>query len=153
MPDIKHSGKFHTGTEQRYVYSDNVVFMRLVLESDGWKVMTATAGEDRSPIRAYEDQGSLVCAAVATFEERGLGVTPMLDLFGRPYVEVRGLAALNDAHHLATHVLHRLGIVDFDVVELRHLLDLHDDLAVEEGEDAYLSDGMWMTSDGRLVEK
>ena len=56
--------------------------------------------------------------------------------------------------HVATTALDRMGFVNVAVLALREIKVLHEEFAIDDGgDDVYLSDGMWVTTDGRVVER
>ncbi|WP_428544099.1 hypothetical protein [Profundibacter sp.] len=56
--------------------------------------------------------------------------------------------------HIATTALDRIGFEDVSVLALREMKTLYDEFSISDnGEDTYLSDGMWVTPDGRMIEK
>lgn len=122
--------------------------------------MTATASEGTGAYRAFENQESLTAATMQVFGDFGMEFVTKVDHAGRPYVET---SVYPDADHLvriATTALDRMGFEDASVLALREFLALqemkaiYEDFSIDDsGEDAYLSGGMWITSDGRLIKK
>lgn len=153
MAKIKRSSKLSSDEDEQCVYSGSFVFFRIVAEGDQFKFMTATACEDTGEFRPFHDQHRLIAATMSVLLELGKEWVNKDDWAGRPYVEVR-FAAGDDVLHIVHAVLLSLGFDDFDVSLLREMRALHEEFAVDDtSEDAYLSDGMWVTADGRLVNR
>ncbi|RDD72136.1 hypothetical protein DVR11_07210 [Paracoccus versutus] len=116
--------------------------------------MTATAAEDTGEYRAFENQASLISATSRAFEDRNLNYATKKDQMGRAYIETSVYPDKDDLLHLAATVLDQIGFEDISVLALREMKAIYDEFSVDDsGEDTYLSDGMWITSDGRLIEK
>jgi len=116
--------------------------------------MTATASEDTGEFRAYEDQGSLIGATAQVLGDREMEFVTKNDHAGRPYIETSVYPDSEDLRHLASTILDRMGFEDISVLAIREMKAIYEEFAIDDsGEDTYLSDGMWMTSDGRLIEK
>lgn len=154
MPKIEPSNKLSPDQEEYRICSEPYVFYRIIVDGRGGRLMTATAGEDIGPYRAYDDQSLLITTTAQVFGDFDMTIATKTDHAARSYIETP--VTLDKTHliHIATTALHRIGFVDVEVLSLRDLLALHDEFAADDsGEDTYLSDGMWVTSDGRLVEK
>lgn len=152
MAIIARSSKLSSDQEERCVHSKGFVFFRIVAEGDLLKVMTATAAEDTGEVRPFHDQQRLLTATRSVLVEHKKEWVEKEDWKGRPYVEA-DFPAGADVLHLAHTVLLSLGFEDIEVLALREMKDIYSDFSIEDGKDTYLSDGMWMTPDGRLVEK
>lgn len=154
MPKIEPSNKLSSDQEEYRICSKPYVFYRIIVDRNGARLMTATASEDVGPYRAYEDQNSLIAATAKVFGDFEMAIAIKVDHSARPYIETQ--VALDPSHlnHIATTALHRMGFEDIEVLALKELLELHNEFAVDDsGGDTYLGDGMWITVDGRLVEK
>ena len=116
--------------------------------------MTATASEDTGRFRAYADQTSLISATEIVLSSRDMNIVPKMDHAGRPYVETAVYSDEEDLLHLAATVLDQIGFKDVSVLALREMKGIYREFSNDDsGEDTYLSDGMWVTADGRLIEK
>lgn len=152
MAIIVRSSKLSSDQEEQCVHSKGFVFFRIVAEGDLLKVMTATAAEDTGELRPFHDQQALLAATRSVLSERGEEWSEKEDWRGRPYVEAEFPTGA-DVLHIAHTVLLSLGFEDIGVLALREMKEIYSEFAIEDGEDTYLSDGMWMTPDGRIVEK
>lgn len=154
MAFIQQSDKLSSHQEEYRICSKPYVFLRLISDRDGFRLMTATASEDGAQYRAYDDQEALVRVAAAVFAERDLEPAEKQDHKGRPYIETRVSPDDRDLKTIANIVLNRLGFEDNQVLAHREMKAIYDEFAIDDsGEDTYLSDGVWITSDGRLIEK
>lgn len=119
--------------------------------------MTATASEDCGDYRAFEDQKALTAATARVLKDSGLHSALKEDHAQRPYIETPiplDRVDREELVHLASTVLLTLGITDIQVLALAEMLALFDEFSASDNDEAvYLSDGMWITADGRIVEK
>lgn len=154
MAIIQTSNKLSLRQEEYRICSKPYVFFRLISDRDGVRLMTATAAEDAGEYRAFENQASLISATSRAFEGRNLSYATKKDQMGRAYIETSVYPDKDDLLHLAATVLDQIGFEDISVLALREMRAIYDEFSVDDsGEDTYLSDGMWITSDGRLIEK
>ncbi|WP_299912150.1 hypothetical protein [uncultured Paracoccus sp.] len=154
MARIERSTKLSLTQDEYRICSEPYVFYRLISDGNGFRLMSATASEDIGRFRAFEDQPSLISVTAQVFSDRGLDIVTKEDHAGRSYVETLIYPSEEDLLHLAATVLDRIGFEDISVLALREMKAIYDEFSSDEsGEDTYLSDGMWITSDGRLVEK
>lgn len=136
--------------EQNKMASGRYVLLRIIHDGDAYDVMTATAKEDDGSFLPYPDLEMLVDVAQ---EVLGTGER-LTDKWGRPYFLRRGLDHPRTIRDLANQIASRLGLTSVDEPwadeEMREIFDefsLGDD-----GEPAYLSDGVYINKRGRLIE-
>jgi hypothetical protein len=154
MAIIQKSNKLSLRQEEYRICSDPYVFYRLISDANGFRIMTATASEDTGEYRAYEDQKALISATAQVLADREMAFAPKKDHAERPYIETSVYPDSEDLLHLASTILDRMGFEDISVLALREMKAIYEEFAIDDaGEDTYLSDGTWMTSDGRLIEK
>ena len=154
MVKIEPSKKLSSEQEEYRICSKPYIFYRMIVDQNGVRLMTATASEDTGEYRVYEDQKSLIAATSKIFVDFGMEFTTKEDHAGRPYVETTANSDKEHLHHIATTALDRIGFKDVSVLALQEMKALYDEFSISDsGEDTYLSDGMWITSDGRMVEK
>jgi len=154
MAIIQKSNKLSLRQEEYRICSDPYVFYRLISDANGFRIMTATASEDTGEYRAYEDQEALISATAQVLADREMAFVPKKDHAERPYIETSVYPDSEDLLHLASTILDRMGFEDISVLALREMKAIYEEFAIDDaGEDTYLSDGTWMTSDGRLIEK
>lgn len=136
-------------------------FLRLLGSHPEWALMTATASEDSGAIRVCADRRRLIEAALRTCLELG-GETPIVekDRLGREFVKI-GVLNQNESEsdELIKNQLHTVIACFFDFYDNHkspyergrdEMRLLYDSLVVEDGEDVYLSDGLWLRSDGSV---
>lgn len=154
MALLEPSNKLSQIQREYRVCSKPYVFHRVIGVGDEFRFMTATASEDTGSFRAYEDQSSLINATIQALQLFDLDAEMKLDHAGRPYVET--IVSCDKEHllHVAQTALREMGFEDVSILALDDMLSIYDQLAVgDDGEDVYLSDGMWITSDGLMIEK
>lgn len=154
MPIIEPSNKLSLFQEEYRVCSSPFVFFRVIVDRYGARMMTATASEDTGDFRAFDDLPRLNKAAIAILVDREDGFRTKVDHAGRAYVESKVYPDKAELVHVATLVLDLIGFTDVAVLALREMKRLYNDFSVDDQSDeAYLRDGMWITRDGRLVQK
>ncbi|PWR03368.1 hypothetical protein DKT77_06985 [Meridianimarinicoccus roseus] len=154
MAIIQTSNKLSLRQEEYCICSEPYVFFRLISDRDGVRLMTATASEDTGEYRVFGNQASLISATSRAFEDRNLNYATKKDQMGRAYIETSVYPDKDDLLHLAATVLDQIGFEDISVLALREMKAIYDEFSVgDSGEYTYLSGGMWITSDGRLIEK
>lgn len=154
MALLEPSNKLSQLQTEFRICSKSYVFHRLIRVGSEYRFMTATASEDTGGFRAYEDQSSLINATIHALQRFDLDAEMKLDHAGRPYVET--MTSSNKEHllHVAQTALREIGFEDVAVLALDDMIAIYEEFAVgDDGEDVYLSDGMWITSDGRMIEK
>ncbi len=110
--------------------------------------MTATAGEDDGSKAPYPSQERLIEHAARIFSAFGASARHASDLHGRPYVEFTGLSQ-TQIEQGGQSLANALGLELSDMAEIWAALS---DAADEDGL-VYLSDGMYLTDDGQLIER
>lgn len=162
---LLESSKVGLESKESYVVVRNrTAFLRVLGAEPEWSLMTATADEDHGRVLVCTDQRRLVEAALRLGAELNTSPTVDRDWKGREYVKVcvitrkpgeSGEAFDKDNKRAFGRFfeifdsLPRLG--DRPVVERRNL---YDELALgDQGEDVYLSDGVWLGSDGSLRDQ
>lgn len=154
MPKIEASNKLSPEQEEYGICSKPYIFYRIIRDPKGVRLMTATASESTGPYRAFEDQKSLNDATIQVFGDFGMEFVTKEDHARRPYVETSVSLDKDYLLHIATTALERIGFKDTSVLALQDMKAIYEEFAVDgDCGEAYLSDGMWMTSDGRLIEK
>ncbi|RYZ79136.1 MAG: hypothetical protein EOP06_27760 [Proteobacteria bacterium] len=162
---LLRSSKVGLESKESYVVVRNrTAFLRVLGAEPEWSLMTATADEDHGRVLACADQRRLVEAALRLGAELNTGPTVERDCKGREYVKVCTITrnpgesdeAFNKDNKRAFErffdIFDRLPkLIDRPVVERRNL---YDELALgDQGEDVYLSDGVWLSSDGSLQDR
>lgn len=154
MPIIEPSNKLSLTQEEYRICSASHVFYRVIVDRNGVRLMTATASEDSGEYRSFKDQELLISSTMEVFDKFDVEFEVKEDRAGRKYVETPVFPDAKHLIHIATSVLDRIGFEDVSVLALREMIDIYKEFAIDDGgEDVYLSDGMWVTSDGRPIEK
>lgn len=154
MPEFEPTRKLSTDQEEYRICSKPYVFFRMIVDKNGARLMTATASEDAGGYRAFEDQDSLIAATSRVVKGAGKQAVMKEDHARRPYVETSISLHREEAEHLSASILNSLGIHDAQILALQEILVIYDEFSIHDDEDAvYLNDGMWATSDGRIIEK
>jgi hypothetical protein len=153
MFDIKKSKKSYIQSNEHFIVVRNeLVFLRIVGEEGRYHIITATADEDNLAIRAYPHQQALNDSALKTSER--LGALPKIkyDYHNRPYIEIAQCEYISDAHRAAELFFEILP--EFSENQLdNNLENLYQELSIDDsGDDLYLSDGVWLSSDGTLKD-
>lgn len=133
-------------------------FLRLLGKKPTFELMTATANEDTSDIRVCLDQRRLIEAALHTSKQFGMLPGVKADRFGREYVKICTISReAGESEEFVYSQLNEVIECFFDFYDNHKSLDvkceeemqcLYDELVVDDGEDVYLGDGVWLSSDG-----
>lgn len=161
---IYPSTKFDYAREQFYAVAGGHTLLRLTLGAIGGQpggaIRTATAS-DSGAAPVYRDRGALtkaMCLGVQNLGGRPQDVSIEIDGKGRWF----GKITLPGSREHLVEVLQRLAeemephlgrlLDDAHDSGYSDLRELYDDLCHAEGEPVYLSDGVYLGSDGRLFE-
>ena len=161
---IHQSTKFAFAREQYFAVAGGHTLLRLTLGSIGGRpggaIKTATASDFGAP-PVYRDPEVLIKAMQIGIQNLvGSPVDLCIDIDGkgRRFAEI-SLQGKRDqfiqvllllAEEMARHIEQRRG--DGQTIGQSDLRGLYDDLCISEGEPVYLSDGVYLGSDGRLFE-
>jgi len=150
---VKLTQSYGKQVEYRVAAESHVFFRLIARQGEGW-MMTATADEDGTPLKAYPDQARLIDETRRFLDRKGIAWEPKVDRNGKPYVEFLCPGFGEDSREIAAEILSALGIRSATkFLALAEMRAIYDDLAVEDGEDVYLSDGMYLTPQGTLRGK
>ncbi len=152
--DIKRSNKAYINSNEHYiVIRKGVVYLRIVGSEGNYVVMTATAGEDYNGVVACPNMVSLNEAALRTSKTFGLRPTVKRDYHGREYVELCQCEYISDAYRASEKLFYLFKECCTDRTT-NELVKVYSCLAIDDsGEDVYLSDGMWLSSDGSYSDR
>ena len=165
MPATIHqSTKFAYAHEQYFAVASGHTLLRLTLGGIGGRpggaIKTATASDFGAP-PIYRDPEALIDAMQVGIQNlAGSEVNLCVDIDGkgRRFAEV-SLPGTRDqliqvlpllAEEMARYLDQR--VENGKTISYSDLRDLYDDLCISEGEPVYLSDGVYLGSDGRLFE-
>jgi hypothetical protein len=156
---IKHSSKFDDTPGHYKAYTEDGMILFRIVRADGersYTVMTATAGEDDGTLSPYPDKERLMAAAMEAFANQCASPRGKFDRNGIPYVQFYDL---NDPSEIQSSIettatalgLSAAKIEWIDVAAQNEAKDLWREFSVGDefsDEPAYLSDGLWVNSDG-----
>jgi len=162
---VLESKKVGLESKESYVVVRNrTAFLRILGTEPEWSLMTATADEDHGRVLVCLDQRRLIEAALRLGVELNTEPTVKRDWKGREYVKVCFITRNCGEHDEAfdkesTRAFVRFfeifdglqRLSDRPIVERRNLYDQLD--LGDSGEDVYLSDGVWLSSDGSLHDR
>lgn len=162
---VLKSNKVGLNSEEGYVVVRNgISFLRILGGEPNWIIMTATASEDHGRIQVCPEQLRLVEAALRLCAEYGGNPSVEKDWLGREYVKIgtitREPGESEDEFQSENDALFLKFFEIFDSyrnLESRsgsEMRELYSALAVDnEKDDVYLSDGVWLGSDGSLHDR
>lgn len=173
---IEVSDKQELGSGWRIV-KDNKIFLR-VLRTKGsqkdkfpYELVTATAADNSGKNKALSNHERLMSikAAKKTHVDLFNKEEPELkyDWAGREYISIcvaseDSLESKDTVESEMEELIQKffknyqdlsLAIDDSEKLQGNSLVSLYEDIHVQSGEAVYLSDGMWLTPDGRIIEK
>jgi hypothetical protein len=149
--------------ESYIVVRNGTSFLRVLGRDPHWQLMTATASEDDGAARVCRNQIRLTEAALRLGAELGTGPKVQKDRVGREYVKICNLECpagrAEEFDDAVNECLSRFfsifdgcrDVKDQDADEMRELYDML--AAGEHGGDVYLSDGLWLSSDGAVHDR
>lgn len=163
--EILQSNKVGLDANESYIIVRNgISFLRILGGEPNWDLMTATASEDHGRIHACSDRHRLVESALRLCAEHGASPRVERDWLGREYVKI-GVITLQPGEteenfQKESDALFRRFFQIFDSykdINSRSegdMRELYDALTVDnESSDVYLSDGVWLSSDGSLHDR
>lgn len=152
MAIITKSDKLVTTGEldQTKMVSEQYVLVRIIHETNSYTLMTATAKEDDGSYLAFPDLNKLVAAAESVLG-RGERCT---DNWGRPYFICKEIDHPREIRDLANRIAELLDLPPVNAPWAdEEMRDIYEEFSVsEDGEPAYLSDGVYVSSRGRLED-
>ena len=162
---ILKSEKTGLNSKESYIVSrGQVSFLRILGADPQWELMTATASEDHGRIQVCNSQLRLVEAALRLGMKLDTKPKVEADRMGREYVKICGITqAKSQDDEAFNKELEGVLIRFFEIydnhqpIETRgdsEMRDLYRSLAIDTlGGDVYLSDGVWLSSDGSFNDR
>lgn len=162
---VLQSSKVGLDSEESYVVVRNgISFLRILGGEPNWIVMTATASEDHGRIKVCPERPRLVASALRLSVELGGNPGVEKDWAGREYVKIctiiREPGESEDDFQSQNDALFQRLFEIFDSYSSLYsrggneMRELYDTLSVgDDGDEVYLSDGVWLSSDGSLHER
>jgi hypothetical protein len=163
--EIYTSDKVGLDSKEGYIVTrGSTGFLRVLGAEPQWSLMTATADEDHGRIRRCPDQLRLVEAALRLGGEIKTEPSVERDWQGREYIKIcvinRDVGQAQDDFDKENADLFRRFFEIYDeCTDLRtrgedDMRGLYEALSSDdEGGDVYLSDGVWLRSDGSLDDR
>lgn len=160
---IIKSNKSGLNSRESYIVArGGISYLRVLGDEPQWEVMTATASEDDGAAQVCSDRRRLVEAAIRLCQSRGLrGFQTKQDRFGREYIKLAII--IRDGHSEPLDDLTQLAREFFDLFDRPddggsggpdEMVGIYKSISSRsEGEDVYLSDGLWLSSDGSLHDR
>ena len=150
MAIITRSDKLVTSRrdDQSKMVSERYVLVRIIHEAESYTLMTATANEDDGSYLAYPDLEKLVLVAKAVIA-RG---ERKADNCGRPYFLCTGIDHPATVRDFANRIAEKLDLLPVDAPWAdEEKREIYEEFSVsDDGKPAYLSDGVYINSRGRL---
>lgn len=163
--EVLRSDKVGLDSKESYIVIRNgVSFLRILGEDPCWTVMTATASEDNGSIRVCSEKLRLIESALRLCASYGVSPCIDTDHLGREYVKIgtisREPGETEDNFQKENNELVQRFFEIFDGHRQlasrsgSEMRELYDSLAADsiDGE-IYLSDGVWLSSDGSVHER
>lgn len=162
---VLQSTKTGLSSPESYVVTrGQTSFLRILGAAPRWEIMTATAGEDHGRIQVCSNQLRLIESALRLGVELDTRPWVETDWLGREYVKIcvitrhidQGVAEFNN--NISSVFARFFEIYDsYKDVRSRasdEMMGLYQDLAIDDmGGEVYLSDGVWLGSDGSLHDR
>jgi len=162
---ITKSRKSGLNSKESYVVArGGIGFLRILGANPSWQLMTATASEDDGGIRVCPSQLRLMESALRYGSELKTSPFVRKDHVGREYVTICNLRK-RDGMSDETFDTELLSVIDrfFEIYDAcadiksrakNEMVALYESLATSDlGQGVYLSDGVWLTSDGALHDR
>lgn len=153
-------------SESYVVIRGHTSFLRILGAAPQWELMTATASEDHGPIQVCSNQLRLIESALRLGAKLDTRPRVETDWLGREYVKICVINAqknLNDEEFISElSTASELGrffdtydsYTDVSSRARAEMIGLYQDLATDDlGGEVYLSDGVWLGSDGSLHDR
>lgn len=163
--EIHTSNKVGLNSKESYIVTQGRTgFLRILGAEPEWSLMTATADEDHGRIQRCPDQLRLVEAALRLGTELETEPRVERDWQGREYVKICVITrdagqAQDDLEKKIEDLFIRFFEIYDECTDLRtrgedDMRELYDALSSDDdGGDVYLSDGVWLRSDGSLDDR
>lgn len=163
--EILRSEKIGLDSKESYVVARNgTSFLRVLGDEPKWELMTATASEDHGRITVCLDQRRLVESALRLGAELDAWPRVEKDRIGREYVKICEITRETGQNaNVFDEENSRLFRRFFEIYDKHQdpslrgggeMCELYDALATnDEGSDVYLSDGVWLSSDGSCHDR
>lgn len=155
--NIIESRKSGLNSKESYVIvRGKTSFLRILGKDPHYELMTATASEDNRRIKVCSNQIQLIESALRLALE--LKIKPLVeyDWKKREYVKICSFTIENDEEILTEEIPSRFFEIFDNYIDIQRrakeeMIELYNSLAIDDsGEAVYLSDGVYLSSDGSL---
>lgn len=162
---VLQSSKIGLNSPESYVVvRGQISFLRILGSATQWELMTVTASEDHGGVKVCSKQLRLIESALRLGIELGTRPSVTTDCAGREYVKICVITQHKNQNDKEFNnelsVVFRKFFEIFDSsTNLRsrardEMIDLYYDLSTgDQGDEVYLSDGVWLRSDGSLHDR
>ncbi|ESX09974.1 hypothetical protein X768_16665 [Mesorhizobium sp. LSJC265A00] len=137
-------------------------YLRILGQEPSWTLMTATASEDDVPVKVCGERRRLIESAIRLCQELGLSANETKDRIGRDYVKICRIVrtrADEDVYSELSRAVERFfdlfdALGDPSSSPANDMVDLYEAISSDgNGGDVYLSDGVWLSSNGSLHDR
>jgi len=162
---IRSSRKSGINSKESYIVTRGwTSYLRILGSEPQYSLVTATASEDSGRITVCNDQVRLIAAAKKLGKELETNPSVETDWAGREYISICGIETdpeqnQDDFDREIEQLLSRFFELfdEYKDIETRpenDMVEIYHELAIDDfGGDVYLSDGVWLSSDGSLHDR
>lgn len=162
---ISSSQKNGINSKESYIVTRGCTsYLRILGCEPQYFLVTATASEDSGHITVCNDQVRLIAAAKKLGKELETNPSVEKDWIGREYISICGIKTdpeqnQDDFEREIEQLLSRFFELfdEYKDIEKRpenEMVEIYHELAIDDfGGDVYLSDGVWLSSDGSLHDR
>lgn len=154
--DIRRSYKQHLNApEKLMVCRESTIFLRILGEEPNYEIMTATADEDSTAFTRVGNQPYLIETALRVAAEIGIKTCVRKDHAGREYAKICSFEYISDAFRISDKFFTMYDqFQEFEKRPQNEMQKVYESLAADDsGQDVYLSDGVWLSSDGSVHDR
>ncbi len=149
--------------ESHIITRGKTSYLRIVGKYPNYTLMTATASEDDKSFYVCNEKSRLIASAIQLRLESNASSIPDKDSSGREFIQICEITfdlgeKLEDQEELCNLIERFFEIFDSCDFSKSKVLDdmkeMYEVLAVDDSnDDLYLSDGVWLSSDGHLHDR
>lgn len=159
--EIHQSIKTGITTKESYtVTRGRTLYLRIIGQYPNYIMMTATASEDNNRYIRCEKKEDLMSAALMLGNELKTNPENLRDRYQREYISICRIEIKQE--HNKNSIMEGLDQIITRFFSLydskpsskeQEMKNLYNELSIIEGEDVYLSDGMWLRPDGEITQR
>ena len=162
--EIRQSNKRGFGDQESWIVTrGRTSYLRIIGEYPSYSVMTATASEDDKSYLVYSDRIKLTSSALQLGTALNIPPSRETDRSGRAFIRVCQITFIPDRKDEDLEELFAVLKKFFQICDscdpnsravMNDMQEIYSALShSSSNEDVYLSDGVWLSSDGRLHDK